>query len=152
MALKQQGPWTYGALANHIWSVAGPDDRQDVNSTFLQPFLAYVTSTHTTFSLNTGSTYNWESEGWSVPINLLVAQMLKIGKLPIQLAVWGSAIGRIHPRVARKTGGHGCRAPFCSPNRGETIASLNNSKNEIRDVNHKGTQMKRSRQPFIFPT
>lgn len=87
VALKQQGPWTYGALANHIWSVAGPDDRQDVNSTFLQPFLAYVTSTHTTFSLNTESTYNWESEEWSVPINVGVAQMLKIGELPIQLSV-----------------------------------------------------------------
>ena len=85
VALKQQGPWTYGALANHIWSVAGPDDRADVNSTFLQPFVAYVTGTHTTFSLNTESTYNWESEEWSVPINFFVAQMLKIGELPIQI-------------------------------------------------------------------
>jgi len=87
VALKQQGPWTFGALINHIWSVAGDDDRLDVNSTFLQPFLAYVTSTHTTFSLNTETTYNWENEEWSVPVNLTVAQMLKIGKLPIQIAV-----------------------------------------------------------------
>ena len=86
VALKQQGPWTYGALFNHIWSVAGEDDRADVNSTFLQPFVAYVTGTHTTFSLNTESTYDWESEEWSVPINFLVAQMLKIGGLPIQIA------------------------------------------------------------------
>ena len=83
--LKQQGPWTYGALVNHIWSVAGDDDRADVNSTFLQPFLAYVTKTHTTIGLNTESTYNWESEEWSVPINLTVAQMLKVGKLPFQI-------------------------------------------------------------------
>ena len=27
--LKQQGPWTYGALVNHIWSVAGDDSRSD---------------------------------------------------------------------------------------------------------------------------
>ena len=76
VALKQQGSWTYGMLANHIWSVAGDDDRADINSTFVQPFLAYVTSTHTTFSLNTESTYDWESEEWSVPINFMVAQMV----------------------------------------------------------------------------
>ena len=33
VALKQQGKWTYGALWNHIWSVAGDSDRADVNST-----------------------------------------------------------------------------------------------------------------------
>jgi hypothetical protein len=87
VALKQQGPWTYGMLFNHIWSFAGDDDRQDVNATFLQPFLAYVTHTHTTFSINTESTYDWESEEWSVPINIMVAQLLKIGKLPVQIAL-----------------------------------------------------------------
>ena len=43
--LKQEGPWTFGFLANHIWSVAGDSDRADVSSTFLQPFLAYTTAT-----------------------------------------------------------------------------------------------------------
>lgn len=84
--LKQAGPWTYGALVNHIWSVSGEDDRADVNATFLQPFLSYITKTQTTFSLNTESTYDWESKEWSVPINLVVAQLLKIGRLPVQIA------------------------------------------------------------------
>lgn len=86
VALKQQGPWTYGALANHIWSVAGDDDREEVNATFLQPFLSYITSTQTTFGLNTESTYDWQNDEWSVPINLTVAQLLKIGVLPVQLS------------------------------------------------------------------
>ena len=43
VGLLQKGPWTYGMLANHIWSFAGDDDRADVNSTFLQPFFAYNT-------------------------------------------------------------------------------------------------------------
>ena len=85
VALKQSGPWTYGMLANHIWSFAGDDDRADVNATFLQPFVAFVTPTHTTFSLNTESTYDWEAGEWSVPVNLQVAQMLKLGKLPLQM-------------------------------------------------------------------
>jgi hypothetical protein len=41
VALKQSGPWTYGGLTNHIWSVAGDDSRADVNTTFLQPFATY---------------------------------------------------------------------------------------------------------------
>lgn len=87
VALKQQGSWTYGMLANHIWSVAGDDDRADISSTLMQPFLAYITSTHTTFSLNTESTYDWENEEWSVPFNFSVAQMLRLGKLPVQISL-----------------------------------------------------------------
>jgi hypothetical protein len=85
VVLKQSGHWTYGALANHIWSFAGDDDRQDVNSTFLQPFISYTTKDAWTFALNTESTYNWESEEWSVPINFTVAKLVKINKQPIQL-------------------------------------------------------------------
>jgi hypothetical protein len=47
LALKQTATgWTYGALVNHIWSVAGDDDRCDVSSTFLQPFLARQLRAH----------------------------------------------------------------------------------------------------------
>jgi hypothetical protein len=79
VALKQQGPWTYGGLANHIWSFAGDDGRGDVNATFLQPFVSYTTPTAWTFSLNTESTYDWESEQWSVPINGIVSKVTKVG-------------------------------------------------------------------------
>ncbi len=86
VALKQVGPWTYGALANHVWSVAGDDDRDDVSATFVQPFLSYiVTATKTTLSLNTESTYDWEAEEWSIPVNFVVTQLLKVGKLPVQV-------------------------------------------------------------------
>lgn len=87
VALKQSGPWTYGALANHIWSVAGDDGRADINRTFMQPFLAYVTRTSTTFGLNTESTYDWKAEHWSVPINVSVAQLLKPGRVPMQVSL-----------------------------------------------------------------
>ena len=85
VALKQQGPWTYGMLAQHTWSYAGDDDRDYVSSTFLQPFLAFNTKTATTFTLNTESTYNWNSEKWAVPINAIVSQVLKLGDQLIQL-------------------------------------------------------------------
>ena len=71
IALKQDGPWTYGGLANHIWSTGGSDSVvSDVSSTFIQPFLAYVTPQAISISLNTESTYDWENEQWSVPLNL----------------------------------------------------------------------------------
>ena len=89
VVLKQEGPWTFGALANHIWSVAGDGDRADVSSTFLQPFVAYTTATHTTFALNTESTYDWEADEWTVPLNLMVSQVLRIGKQPISLTLGG---------------------------------------------------------------
>jgi len=87
--LKQQSGFTYGMLANHIWSFAGDNDRQDISATSLQPFLAYQTKTYTTFSINTESTYDWKSEQWTVPINLTVAQMVKIGGMPIQFTLGG---------------------------------------------------------------
>ena len=87
VVLKQDGPWTYGMLANHIWSVAGNDQRADVSATFLQPFLTYITQTKTTFSFNTESTYDWKAKQWSVPLNLVVSQLLKVSNQPLQLGV-----------------------------------------------------------------
>jgi hypothetical protein len=37
VALTLHGRWTIGGLANHVWSVAGDDDRSDISNTFLQP-------------------------------------------------------------------------------------------------------------------
>jgi hypothetical protein len=85
VVLKQDGPWTLGALGNHIWSIAGQSDRPDVSSTFLQPFVSYTTKDAWTFGLNTESTYNWESHDWSVPINLTVSKLVKVNKQPISL-------------------------------------------------------------------
>lgn len=80
VALKQEGPWTYGALANHIWSVAGDSARNDVNATFIQPFMSYTTKTATSFVINSESTYDWKSKQWAVPVNFQVTQVLKIGE------------------------------------------------------------------------
>ena len=66
----QNGPWTIGGLANHIWSVAGSKNRNDISSTFIQPFINYTTPTAVTYSLNTESSYDWKSEQWSIPGDL----------------------------------------------------------------------------------
>jgi hypothetical protein len=95
VVLKQQGPITYGLLANHIWSVAGDSDRNYVSSTFIQPFFSYLTRTKTSFGINTESSYDWRTSSWSVPINFSVSQLLKAGPQILQITVgaryWASA-------------------------------------------------------------
>jgi len=87
VALTQSGPWTVGALANHVWSVAGDGSRPDINNTFLQPFVAYTTPTAWTYTLNTESSYNWEAEEWSVPINAQVSKLTRLGTQPVSIGV-----------------------------------------------------------------
>jgi len=84
VVLSQQGPWTVGALANHIWSFTGSDSRPDVNKTFLQPFVSYTTPEGWSFTFNTESTYDWEAHEWSVPLNAVVGRVTKIGSQLVQ--------------------------------------------------------------------
>ena len=83
--LKQDHGWTYGALANHLWSVGGSSQARDISNTYLQPFLSHTTPHFTTYGINTESNYNWKTSQWSVPINLYVMQLLKIGGQPLTL-------------------------------------------------------------------
>jgi hypothetical protein len=83
VALQQRAGFTYGVLANQIWSFTGQENRTEVNATYMQPFLSYTTKTYTTFSLNTETTYNWQTEEATVPINVGLQQLVKIGGQPI---------------------------------------------------------------------
>lgn len=87
VVLRQDGPWTVGLLANHIWSLGGEDDRANINATFVQPFVSYIMKTKTTFGLLTESTYDWEGNHWSVPVIAQVAQMFKIGPQILQFTL-----------------------------------------------------------------
>ncbi len=87
VALKQQNGWTVGGLANQIWSLTGNSDDGRISATFLQPFVSYTTPKATSFTLNTESTYDWEADQWSVPINAVVGQVVKLGKTPVQFSV-----------------------------------------------------------------
>lgn len=87
LALRQENGWTYGALANHIWGVTDSDDHADVNATFVQPFVSYTFATATSLTLNSESTYDWTREEWTVPVNLLVGQIMTMGDQPVQLSV-----------------------------------------------------------------
>ena len=85
VALTMRGPWTLGGLANHVWSFAGDSDRNDINNTFLQPFVAYTTPSAWTVSAQSESNYNWETRKWSIPVNVAVAKLVFLGRLPVSL-------------------------------------------------------------------
>jgi len=97
--LKISGPVTYGALANHIWSMAGKDDRADVSATFVQPFVSYTTRSATTWSLNSETTYDWLGDNWLIPINASVSQLVVIGRQPVSIG------GGVRYWVESPTGG-----------------------------------------------
>ena len=84
VVLRQDKGFTYGVLANHIWSYEGWGD-QNVNATFVQPFLSYTLKTFTSFGVNTESTYDWNARQWSVPMNFTITQLLKVGRQPLSL-------------------------------------------------------------------
>jgi len=95
VVLKQQGPWTVGALANQLWSVGSASnvEREDVNQTYLQPFVAYGLKSGVTFTLSSESTANWEAEDgqqWTVPLILQVSKVTRLGPFPFSM---GAAYG-----------------------------------------------------------
>ena len=87
VALKQtEDGWTYGALWNYLVSVAGDDDRADVNSTFIQPFLSKGLGKGRTATINLESSYDFEGEHWTVPVNLMYSKVTKIGNQMVSFA------------------------------------------------------------------
>jgi hypothetical protein len=97
VALRQDGPWTYGVLANQIWSYAGDDYRTSVNSLFVQPFIAYTFPTFTSISINSEASYGWENHQTSIPINLTATQILRVVGQPISVQLGPRYYAKTYP-------------------------------------------------------
>jgi hypothetical protein len=89
LVLQQRSGWTYGLLANHVWSFAGEDDHPNVSSTFLQPFLSYTWPDSTGVTIQSETTYDWTAETWTVPINLQLSHVYNFGHQPVSLLLGG---------------------------------------------------------------
>jgi hypothetical protein len=91
--LKQMGGLTAGVLMQQLWSVAIQEDRKSLSQMYLQPFAAYTLKTHTTFTLSSEMTANWNNTPgdakWTIPLLFQISQILKIGKQPISLQIGG---------------------------------------------------------------
>lgn len=87
VVLKQTADgWTYGALVNYLVSVAGDNDRADVNSMFLQPFVSKAIGQGRTITANFESTYDFEGDAWNAPLNLMYSKVTNIGGRMVSFA------------------------------------------------------------------
>lgn len=89
VALGMPGNWVVGGLINNIWSVAGDENKSDVNFMTFQPFINYnFPDFYLTFTPII--TANWEEDSdnqWTVPLGIGVGKLIKLGKLPVNFNV-----------------------------------------------------------------
>lgn len=79
------GPWTVGILVRHQWSVGGNATDADINETYLQPFLSYTTPDAWTLGINSEAFYYWTDDEASVPINLALTKLYRLGGAALSL-------------------------------------------------------------------
>jgi len=88
VALVQKGNWTVGTLANQMWTFDG----DDINRTFVQPWVTYELKDGWSISATSQTSYNWNADEWTVPLNVGVAKLFDVGNQPIQLQFGGVTI------------------------------------------------------------
>lgn len=98
--LNQQNGWTYGALANQIWSIAGNEDRGDVSQLFFQPFLIKNFKSGAGLGMNFELTQNWSAENTTLWWNPFINGVTAIGKQKVQLGI-GPRFNLIAPDSAK---------------------------------------------------
>lgn len=89
VVLAQPGDWTFGALLNNAWSIAGNSERNDVNHMLLNLFVVrqlgdgwYVNSA----PIITADWTQTASDRWIVPVGAGGGKLVMLGgKLPVNL-------------------------------------------------------------------
>jgi hypothetical protein len=75
----QDEKWTFGALANQIWSFTGDSAREDISSMFLQPTVTRNMGNGTTVTANLEATRDWKHDTWNVPLNVIISKVTMMG-------------------------------------------------------------------------
>ena len=89
LVLAQPGDWTFGALVNNAWSVAGKSEREDVNHMLLNIFI--VRQLGKGWYVNSAPiiTADWTADSedrWIVPLGAGGGKLVMLGgKLPLNL-------------------------------------------------------------------
>lgn len=88
VALTQPGKFTIGILYNQIWSVSGANDRDDVNSMYVQPFLNYNLGGGLSAGIVLESSANFEAdEAWTAPLLFSLSKVTLLGTRPVNFAL-----------------------------------------------------------------
>ncbi len=86
--LTMPGSWVVGGLISNVWSYAGDDDREDVNSLLFQYFVNYNFPSGWYFTSAPIITANWEADSgdrWTVPVGGGLGKIVRWGKLPVNI-------------------------------------------------------------------
>ena len=90
VALVTPGSWLLGALWNNVWSVAGDDDRADVNSMLFQYFVNYNYPSGWYLTSAPIITANWEAgkdDRWIIPFGGGFGKLVRFGKRPVNMTL-----------------------------------------------------------------
>lgn len=82
VGLYQAGKFSVGMLAGHIWSFGGTSKRDDVNLTYLQPFVNYNLGDGWYLTSSPIISANWEaksSQQWTVPLGAGFGKIFSVG-------------------------------------------------------------------------
>ncbi len=88
VALTMKGQWVVGGLVSNVWSVAGDDDRDDVNFFLAQYFINYNYASGWYLTSAPIITANWEAasgERWIIPFGGGFGKVFAIGKQPLNV-------------------------------------------------------------------
>ena len=87
LALLQTHGMTIGALVSQTWSVAGDEDRSDVNFLYMQPFFNYNWKSGAGLGVSGEITQNWEAGNTTAFITPAVSGVTKLGKQIVSLLI-----------------------------------------------------------------
>jgi len=85
--LNQSGGWTYGALINQIWSIAGSSSRPDISQMYLNPFISHNWKSGAGITANVDWTQNWENNTGNVSLTTMFSGVTSFGKQKVSLGI-----------------------------------------------------------------
>jgi len=91
--------WTLGTVASNVWSVAGNDERQDVNSFFAQWFVNYNFGKGLALGTAPIITCDWNRESGdecTIPWGLQISKVMHLGHQPVNI-LFGYYKNSTHP-------------------------------------------------------
>ena len=83
VVLKMTGRWVVGGVVSNVWSVAGDDNRDDVNFMLMQPFINYNFDKGWYLSGAPIMTANWEASSgqrWTIPPRRRIRPSVPLGQ------------------------------------------------------------------------
>jgi len=76
----------YGFFPSHQWDVTGWSDAGNYNNSQVQLFLTFLPGGGWNVGTSPIMNYDWNSDEWTIPLNLTVSRTVIFGKLPVKLA------------------------------------------------------------------